>query len=797
MLRFLGVLVVILGGAAAYNINYFDSTDYSANGQAVLPTVSVMRGSAVCDTYQAVCAQASGCGTCSISAAGVASGDGCVAIKSCEFTPENAYVMLGIAGAFLIANLVMGWQHWKIEVEADEAEQTAQDYSVMVNDPDPDAVDPDEWQKFFSQFGHVAYVTVALTNGKLLTLMAERRAVLRRLGFENGVNKTPDEQIQFDAEENTRLYNKLSFLQKRSLGLVQQRHRLLELDAAIQKEAVDGKFVATKVFIVFETEESQRRCLQQMTVGTIPAALDFVGDLRKHLIFRGTNVLDICEAPEPTDVIWENLETPFKHQVIEQTVTNTLSLGIVALCGYLIYAIHEAGMPGLAAIFISVTNSVMPTALKAINEQEEHLTQGSKQTSLLLKLVVLRWMTTGFIVLLVRDVATTLDEEFIKKIWAILLADALTTPCLRLLDPGSRLGRYYFSKKAETQEKMNSYFLGTSWFLAERYTDMTKTIFVSLFFAAIFPQGLFVTAVAFFVSYWVDMYCLFRLWKQPPAMDGSLADAARVQISLVLLAHTFVTHHFFRGWPFDGYEPTGSYVGGVPLYEKTDLQSKYNVFDWSRGKWMSDEQARIVLIYAIVNIAAVSVFAVYYFGHSFKYGVHKLIWGSYVSVGDARQDEYSFVPGIQTYVPMVSHKSLGLPLIATELQKLDTEHICFTMKSAEEYDRDNLVNSNAFRGNVSNQRRRGLFSICKQYKSQKLMDWEIENVEVDMATIHEWERETMLKTKKVLRGGIEEVGAMGKMGGVKIGSMKSLDTKNKEKASKSSMLNAGPENYEL
>ena len=135
-------------------------------------------------------------------------------------------------------------------------------------------------------------------------------------------------------------------------------------------------------------------------------------------------------------------------------------------------------MPGLAAIFISITNSVMPIALKTINEQEEHLTQGSKQTSLLLKLVVLRWMTTGFIVLLVRDVTATLDEEFITKIWAILLADAFTTPLLRLLDPSSRLGHYYFSTKAETQEKMNSYFLGTSWFLAERYTDMTKTIFV-------------------------------------------------------------------------------------------------------------------------------------------------------------------------------------------------------------------------------------------------------------------------------------------------------------------------------
>ena len=216
MLRFLGVLVVVLGGAAAYNIDYFDSKDYSANGQAVLPNFSLMRGSAVCDTYSAVCTLQAGC-NCDTSslASGVVTGTGCVAIKSCDFTPENAYVMLGVAGAFLVANLVMGWQHWKIEVAADEAEQTAQDYSVMVNDPDADAVDPDEWQKFFSQFGHVAYVTVALTNGKLLSLLARRRAVLRQLGFENGVSKTADEQIQFDAEENTRLYNELPFLKKR------------------------------------------------------------------------------------------------------------------------------------------------------------------------------------------------------------------------------------------------------------------------------------------------------------------------------------------------------------------------------------------------------------------------------------------------------------------------------------------------------------------------------------------------------------------------------------------------------
>ena len=96
------------------------------------------------------------------------------------------------------------------------------------------------------------------------------------------------------------------------------------------------------------------------------------------------------------------------------------------------------------------------------------------------------------------------------------------------------------------QEKMNSYFLGSPWFPAERYADMTKvgcrvgqvprratrdlpggpdpphtpptlhtpphithhlthqTLFLSLFWCALYPQGLFITALAYFIGYNLD-----------------------------------------------------------------------------------------------------------------------------------------------------------------------------------------------------------------------------------------------------------------------------------------------------
>ncbi|GMH93040.1 hypothetical protein TrVE_jg7780 [Triparma verrucosa] len=803
MLLFLGCLCVVLGLIGAYNLHYFDSKEYSSNRQNTLASFTILRGSAICDDYTTVCTDTTGC-TCTTDTSSTpwaVSGDGCALKKNCEFSAANAYVLLAVSFVFLIGNFIMGWSHDKIVVEADEAEQTAQDYSIMVNDPDANATDPDEWQKFFSQFGHVSYVTVALNNGTLLSLLAKRKAIMRQLGFETTAKKTEDQQIDFDAEENTRLYNLLPFHKKSARGIVQLRHQLLTVDAAIEKEAIDKNFTAARVFVVFENEKSQRRCLQRLTTGTIPAALEWVGELPPHMIFRGTNVLSVCEAPEPTDVIWENLETPLKHQIIEQTMTLILSLGIVALCAYIIYLLNEAGQSFLAAFFISITNSVMPSVLKMINETEEHLTQGSKQTSLLLKLVFLRWMTTGFIVLLIRDTDGTLDEKFVGKVWAVLLADAITTPTLRLLDPSARIGRNYLSKKAESQEKMNSYFLGTDWFLAERYTDMTKTLFVSLFFTAIFPQGLFVTAFAFMVSYWVDKYCLFRLWKQPPAMDGKLADAARFQISLIFIANCFVSQHFLRGWPFDDLQATsstatvtfdGASAANTVIYKVVD-QVSYNFFDWTEQGWFSEDQKAVVKIYSILNIVALTVFAVFYFGHSAQYSLHKLFKGSYAAVGEAKDDDYSFVPGIQTYVPMVSHKSLGLPLIASDMKgTFDAEHISFTMK---DYSKVDLTKSNAFR-NVSNTRRKGAFSICKQYKSPRLLDWEIENVEVDMETIHKWERETMLKTKKVMKGGLEDVGKMGTVGGVKIGGIKSLAEREQADSKKKGML-GGPENHEL
>jgi len=116
---------------------------------------------------------------------------------------------------------------------------------------------------------------------------------------------------------------------------------------------------------------------------------------------------------------------------------------------------------------------------------------------------------------------------------------------------------------------------------------------------------------------------------------------------------------------------------------------------------------------------------------------------------------------------MVSHKNLGLPLLACDLAPFNPEHISFTMM---DYSRVDLTKSNVFR-NVSSSRRKNVFGRVKQYKSQELMDHEIASVEVDMNTIAEWEKANKKATKAMMGLDLHKVGGLGNAGGKNIGAV--------------------------
>lgn len=77
--------------------------------------------------------------------------------------------------------LISGYIQKQTIKKIDVAQQTAQDYTIVIENPPRTATDPQVYYDHFKKFGDIAMVTVVLNNGVLLKALAEKKVLERRL----------------------------------------------------------------------------------------------------------------------------------------------------------------------------------------------------------------------------------------------------------------------------------------------------------------------------------------------------------------------------------------------------------------------------------------------------------------------------------------------------------------------------------------------------------------------------------------------------------------------------------------
>ena len=368
-----------------------------------------------------------------------------------------------------------------------------------------------------------------------------------------------------------------------------------------------------------------------MTIGLIPALLDKskkIGPLKR---FRFENVLRVYEAPEPSDIIYEHLHVPLGIRARSVARGLGVAVALVVAASAAVVGAAQAVGATVGIVLIMGCNVMLPVVMKLVSRVfEVHTSRSSEEMSVLLKLVLARWTITGVLILFAFGKDNLLEPFNLHQIQKVLLADALTNPIVKLCDFPGVLQRYVFARRARTQARMNSFFLGTTVFWAERYTDMTKTVFVALFYMPVFPLSVFYGAFASFFSYLVDMYCMFRVWHQPAEIDERLVRANRGHLALALWIHVVFALHLYAGWPFDEVCPDeegavvkewkmddadGDPVADPRLYracadEKTTALGF--IADVRVRPWMPPAQARVVALFrATAIVLSVVLFVTY------------------------------------------------------------------------------------------------------------------------------------------------------------------------------------------
>ena len=305
------------------------------------------------------------------------------------------------------------------------------------------------------------------------------------------------------------------------------------------------KYVPWKVFVTFNSEHSQRYCLKKTSVGGISVLLN--KSTNPDVVFHG-KTLRVIEASEPDVIIYESSHVRFWYRFLSWVVSFALSGA--TLLGFFLVIEMLSDMNGsiLVALFISVINALLPTLFKLLTlSLEVHVSAVDVQASMLLKLVIGRSINSAVLIYVATPYTDTFSQESLLQIQNILIGDAVTTPLLRWLNI-NELFMKHFVVPFSTQEEYNASYQGAEWNLAERYTDMLKTMFVGLFFLVPLPSGMFISAVAMMTTYIVDKYALLRLWRRIPNIGHSLGTLSNYFIAVIAFNHLVVSRVYFANW---------------------------------------------------------------------------------------------------------------------------------------------------------------------------------------------------------------------------------------------------------
>lgn len=730
-LRAITVMTFIAGLLNLPNMLYFASSDYNvANSQKDNVNSWFVQGSAICvDTSWVPCPNCNGTDLPDSRLLQATNG-----IEQMTFALKNncdgatyqvAFINLATLMLIIVGTIALNMYLQRMEVIYDEDEQTAQDYSIVVQNPPGDATSPKEWFKFFHDNfdgAHMTACTIAVDNDLLVRSLVERREILRKIEMmvEPGTSLDTLTLARIAAKEERKRRTLARWKAMFIKGIPELFGRVVVLNA-LEQGLAQQEYPATKVFCTFETEESQRHVLAALSYGEWHVSRQNKAAAKdpRHL-FRGEHLLSVSEADEPNTIRWQDLNEKRKTMLKQQSLTIFATLCAILAIAFVIRITNDTSVV-FAAIAISVFNSAFPVFAKLLTNLEAHGSEGVKQRSLYFKIALFRWVNTAIVITIITPFTGSLASGgLIDQIYALFFAEIVTTNAIQLADPIGHLQRHFFAPRAATQDAMNINMQGQVFELAERYTNMTKILFLALWYSAIYPAALFLCSFSLLVNYFTDRFSLMRTWKRSPHLGTKISQfSRRYFFSLAIVAMALLSSYYWSAFPFDNLcvdktSINNTYAGewtliqsdGMPgtaesvrfddpiyeyclqdffRYPKEDLPFPFISSMQPEGKeWMTEEQELISDIFGWTSVGVLGVIFL-----SFVWGWVKAIahyfHGSYVPVGESQNIPFSEVASISSYIPQVESSVFSYPLLACNVDGIDHKLLEWTDPDRPDY----------------------------------------------------------------------------------------------------------------
>ena len=436
----------------------------------------------------------------------------------------------------LIAFQIYGKQSRLTAQQVDNSQQTPADFTIVISNMPKDATDQEIKdyieKKIFKGEVQVAKIVRGYDIGEFVKLTRRKATIQTQLSSKKGVHNK--EKLQEELED------------------IRKRLDTLENNASKSLE------YSSYVYITFETEKNAKDALDKLGFYNSPIRWLFYHmgcyNCFKDTRFRDKTKLRALRAPEPNDILWENLGTAQSIKFKRRLISLLVSISVIIVCFGIITGFNvlkaiasnsqdqvnvqtstSVGIEILSiviAILILIVNNFLNILTRRFAAYESHSTFTDYFVSVARRLTLSTFINSAFTILITCYVVKNLWKEggLVNQVFINFIVTAVVGPLTSIFDPFYYMRLYKRSKVIKegkactlTQKEANLLFEGPPIDMALCYSNVLKAVWLAAFYAPLLPVGLPISFVGLVITYWVNKYLLLRRYVKPLELGQGLS----------------------------------------------------------------------------------------------------------------------------------------------------------------------------------------------------------------------------------------------------------------------------------
>ena len=280
-----------------------------------------------------------------------------------------------------------------------------------------------------------------------------------------------------------------------------------------------------------------------------------------------------CEkAPEPEDIIFENLETSYKTKIknilcvsFVSLIISGISLGINEILYILQLNIEKSKdlndstiILNILSLIITIITAIMDLILEIVIEKiikwEKSYTLTNFYATYSINLSFFWFLNSGLLPVLCdlmyksRAEHEVLTNNMITK----FLFNSFLTPIMWTMNVKFVIKKFkqciieQKEKISYNQKELNELYELQPMNVAVKYSYLIKTLLMSLIFAPIFPLGLGISLIGFIFAYWLEKFNFSKMYKKPEKLDKQITEYYVTYFIIIFIAYGWGSLYFLE-----------------------------------------------------------------------------------------------------------------------------------------------------------------------------------------------------------------------------------------------------------